>query len=295
MTLLNSFPWPSPPGSSIKPQWNGRHFTLGGQASRVLAYNAETSHWSDDLTSLHEAEAGRDHPIDLASRRLAVSSMGRLHASAPIILDVGCSSGFVLEDLRQTVPHAGLIGADYLRGPLEGLAQRMPDIPILQFDLRKCPLPGACVDGVSCLNVLEHIDAHETALAEIYRILRPGGIAHIEVPAGPALYDIYDEHLMHHRRYCLNDLVSLASKIGFQVDKATHLGFAVFPAFWWVKSRNRKKLTRPAEEKTRLVAAQIRATRVNPLFAALIRLETAVGRRLSYPWGIRCVSVLRKC
>ena len=231
MTLLDSFPWPSPPGISIKPQWNGRHFTLGGQASRVLAYDAETSHWSDDLTSLHEAEAGHDHPIDLASRRLAVSSMGRLHASAPIILDVGCSSGFVLEDLRQTLPQASLIGADYLRGPLEGLAQRMPDIPILQFDLRKCPLPGACVDGVSCLNVLEHIDAHETALAEIYRILRPGGIAHIEVPAGPALYDIYDEHLMHHRRYCLTDLVSLARKIGFIGRKSYPPRIRCFPCF----------------------------------------------------------------
>ena len=294
MTLLDSFPWPSPPGSSIKPQWNGRHFTLGGQANRVLAYDAETSHWSDDLTSLHEAEAGHDHPIDVASRRLAVSSMRRLHASAPIILDVGCSSGFVLEDLRQTLPQASLIGADYLRGPLEGLAQRMPEIPILQFDLRKCPLPGACVDGVSCLNVLEHIDAHETALAEIYRILRPGGIAHIEVPAGPALYDIYDEYLMHHRRYRLTDLVSLARKAGFIVEKATHLGFAVFPAFWWVKSRNRKKLILPAEQKARLVAAQIRATRVNPLFAGLIKLETLAGRHLSYPCGIRGVVVLKK-
>jgi ubiquinone/menaquinone biosynthesis C-methylase UbiE len=174
------------------------------------------------------------------------------------------------------------------------LAQRMPDVPILQFDLRKCPLPDACVDGVSCLNVLEHIDAHETALAEIYRILKPGGTAHIEVPAGPGLYDIYDEHLMHHRRYRLPDLVSLARKTGFAIEKATHLGFTVFPAFWWVKNRNRKKLTLPAEEKARLVAAQIRTTRMNHLFAALMKLETLAGRHLSYPFGIRGVVVLKK-
>ena len=63
---------------------------------RILAYHAEASHWSEDLTSLHEAEAGRDHPIDVASRRLAVGSMRRLALAAPTILDVGCSSGFVV-------------------------------------------------------------------------------------------------------------------------------------------------------------------------------------------------------
>jgi ubiquinone/menaquinone biosynthesis C-methylase UbiE len=294
MTSLDAFPWPPPPGNTINPLWNGRNFDLGDRISRVLAYSAETSHWSDDLTFLHETEAGHDHPIDLASRRLAVASMKRLQAHAPIILDVGCSSGFVLEDLRQSLPQAGLIGADYLRGPLEGLAQRMPDMPIMQFDLRKCPLPDACVDGVTCLNVLEHIDDHAAALAEIHRILKPGGLAHIEVPAGPALYDIYDEHLLHHRRYRLADLVSLARQTGFSVEKATHLGFAVYPAFWWVKNRNRRKLHLPVEQKKRLVTAQIRATRVNLLFAALIKLETLIGRHLSYPLGIRCVSVLRK-
>lgn len=294
MSSFDSFPWPPPPETSLRPRWNGRNFEWGDQTCRVLAYDGESSHWSEYLTSLHEIEAGHDHPIDLASRRLAVSSMERLAVNAPIILDAGCSSGFVLEDLRQMLPHARLIGADYLRGPLEGLAQRMPDIPILQFDLRRCPLPTACVDGVTSLNVLEHIDDHQTALAEIHRILKPGGLAHIEVPAGPALYDIYDEHLMHHRRYRLADLVSLARQTGFVVEKATHLGCLVYPAFYWVKHRNRRKLSLPADEKNRLVIAQIRATRSNPLFAILLKLETAVGRHLSYPWGIRCVCRLRK-
>jgi ubiquinone/menaquinone biosynthesis C-methylase UbiE len=254
----------------------------------------DSSHWSDDLTSLHEVEAGRDHPIDLASRRLAVASMKRLNVAAPIILDTGCSSGFVLEDLQRALPNARLIGADYLRGPLESLALRMSDIPILQFDLRRCPLADACVDGITCLNVLEHIDDHEAALREIHRILKSGGIAHIEVPAGPALFDIYDEYLMHHRRYRMGELMDLARRAGFTVTKKTHLGFSVFPAFWWVKTRNRKMLSRPTEEKARMVAAQIRSTRTNPLFAAVIKMETMIGRYFTFPWGIRCVVELRK-
>ena len=296
MTSLKTFPWPIPPGIADQPRWTGRGFEFGphGESCRLLAYEVGSSHWSNDLTSLHETEAGHDHPIDRASRYLAVASMKRLKSDTPIILDVGCSSGFVLDELRQALPQANLLGADYLRGPLEGLAQRMPEIPILQFDLRKCPLPSACVDGVTCLNVLEHIDDHVTALAEIYRILKPGGIAHIEVPAGPDLFDIYDEYLLHHRRYRLPELVALAKRTGFTVEKATHLGFSVFPAFWWVKRVNRKKMHLPAPEKARLVAAQIRTTRVNPFFAAVIKAETLLGHLMSFPWGIRCVCVLRK-
>jgi SAM-dependent methyltransferase len=291
---LESFPWPSPVGTSARPTWDGRRFKVGDETSRILTYTTETSHWSDNLTFLHETEAGRDHPIDQASRRLGVATMCRITQPAPVILDVGCSSGFVLEDLRRAMPQAGLIGADYLRTPLESLAKRIPEMPILQFDLRKCPLPDACVDGVTCLNVLEHIDDHAAALAEIHRILKPGGLAHIEVPMGPALYDLYDEHLLHHRRYRLAELLTLARQAGFQSERSTHLGFFIFPAFWLVKHRNRKQSGLPAEEKARLVAAQIRTTRANPVFGAIIRLETFLGRFFPYPFGIRCVCMLRR-
>jgi ubiquinone/menaquinone biosynthesis C-methylase UbiE len=292
---LGDFPWPAVSVGGVMPVWTGTDFLIGQQHLRVASYDSDSSHWSEDLTSLHETEAGRDHPMDRASRRLAVQTMRQLGANRKAtILDVGCSTGFVLENLRAALPQADLIGADYLPGPLEGLARRMADIPILQFDLRQCPLPDACVDGITCLNVLEHIDDHERALGHLYRILKPGGLAHIEVPAGPRLYDIYDEYLMHHRRYRLAELINLARAKGFTVAEATHLGFGVYPAFWCVKRKNRRKMAAPPEEKARLVIGQIRRTRVNRLFALMIQLETALGRVLAYPCGIRCVVVLRK-
>jgi SAM-dependent methyltransferase len=294
MATLETFPWPRLPDRDAAPVWRGTGFISGDQECRVLAYQTAESHWSDDLTSLHEAEAGRHHPIDVASRELAVVSMRGIRHDGPVLLDVGCSSGFVLEDLQLAMPHASLIGADYLQGPLEGLARRMSNIPLLQFDLRKCPLSDGCIDGVTCLNVLEHIDDHAAALGEIHRILRPGGIAHIEVPAGPELFDIYDERLLHHRRYRLAELITLAERAGFRVEKATHLGCFVFPMFWMVKKRNRRKLSLPVEVKERLVADQIRSTSSSPVLAGIMRTETLLGRYLSYPWGIRCVAVLSK-
>ena len=98
-----------------------------------------------------------------------------ISGAAPIILEVGCSSGFLLREMRAAIPQAMLIGSDFISGPLEALHQSMPDLPLLQFDLVQCPLPSDSIDAVVALNVLEHIEDHQGALRQMFRILRPGG------------------------------------------------------------------------------------------------------------------------
>jgi len=92
-------------------------------------------------------------------------------------------------------------------------------MPPLEFDLTQCPLKGESVDVVVLLNVLEHIEDDALALHQVYRILKPGGIAVIQVPANQRLYDVYDLLLMHHRRYSLRELRQIAQKAGFQIAK----------------------------------------------------------------------------
>jgi SAM-dependent methyltransferase len=292
---LTEFPWPALSPIGDRPRWQGEYFLVGQERNQVLCYEAADSNWRPELTALHEVEAGSNHPIDQASRTLAVRSLRRFTPQQDIIvLDVGCSSGFLLEELRQAEPKMALIGADFIRQPLSVLACRLPGVPLLQFDLRKCPLPDQCVDAVTALNVLEHIDRDAVALRQIWRILKPGGLAHIEVPAGPHLYDIYDEHLMHHRRYELQHLVGTAREAEFEVLKATHLGVLMYPVFAWVKRKNRRFLHRPTEEKQQIVSRQIRTTSHSHLLRVLLRLETAIGDTIDYPFGIRCVLILRK-
>lgn len=294
------YPFPASPLHPTPFRWTGRQFVAtegdGSQACNVLTYDQTPSNWSDDLTRLHEDEAGEKHPIDIASRRLALRSIRKwVTRPSPVLLDVGCSSGHLLKEMIATVPDALVIGADYIPELLERLAARMPGVPLLQFDLRRCPLPDDSIDAVTCLNVLEHIDDDALALRQIHRILRGGGgIAHIEVPAGPHLYDIYDEQLMHHRRYRLADLLQLAKSIGFEVLAATHLGFLVYPAFRAVKLKNRALLSKSAEEKRAIVSGQIRSTRQSLPLTMAIKLEAALGRMMRFPVGIRCVVVLRK-
>jgi ubiquinone/menaquinone biosynthesis C-methylase UbiE len=273
---LSDFPWP--PLAGEIPHWNGKHFVVGSVEHRFLRYGDAQSAWSDQLTAMHEAEASSTHPIDLASRSLALQSMQRM-----------------LEDFRLRIPAAQVIGSDYLVNVVEKASKRIPNVPFIQFDLRKCPLPDSCVDAVSALNVLEHIDDDFTALKEIRRILKSAGIAHIEVPADPSSFDLYDEVLMHFRRYRLSELVAKAREAGFAILNATHLGFFIYPAFKFVKRRNQKvgkNLTH--EEKTLLVARQIGTTARAKALSVAFKFEQLLGRVASYPIGIRAVLRLQK-
>ena len=291
---LSDFPWPPLPGSAEVPYWNGRRFVVGSVEHSFLCYGVTQSAWSDQLTEMHEAEARSTHPIDIASRSLALQSMQQLKGS-PVILDIGCSSGFLLEDFRLHIPGVQLIGSDYLVNVVEKASQRIPNVPFIQFDLRMCPLPESCVDAISALNVLEHIDDDFTALKEIRRILKPAGIAHVEVPADPSSFDLYDEVLMHFRRYRLSELAAKAQEAGFAILKATHLGFFIYPAFKFVKRRNQKTgKDLSHEDKTLLVAQQIRKTARARALSVAFKLEQLLGGVISYPIGIRAVLRLQK-
>jgi SAM-dependent methyltransferase len=293
---FDRFPWPPIGDRKAIPTWDGARFVVDLERFEILTYSQSESAWSPELTALHEKEASASHPIDIASRRMAIESMKLLESRInPIILDVGCSSGFLVEDLLREFPKAAIIGADYLPNVVLSAAQRVQGAPFLQFDLRNSPLATECLDGVTALNVLEHIDNDFKALKEIYRILKRGGLAHIEVPADPSSFDLYDEVLMHFRRYQLRDLAMKSLDAGFSILKATHLGFFVYPLFKIVKRRNQKagkNLT--YDEKKALVAQQIGGTARAGLLSIVFKLERIFGLVMSYPIGIRAVLRLQK-
>jgi SAM-dependent methyltransferase len=289
------FPWPSLPSCAEKPFWTGHGFKVGSGIEPVLAYGGEKSGWSDELTAFHEKTAGGNHFIDVASRRHALDQTKKhIQNISPVILEIGCSSGFMLRLLRKQFPNALTIGSDYVIGALLRLAREIPDLPLLQFDLTTCPLPDDHLDAVILLNVLEHIPDDAAAIAQVFRILRPGGIAVIEVPAGPALFDYYDQLLMHHRRYSFTMLNHLVQRTNFRVINRSHLGFFLYPGFWIVKQRNRRSTLPNHTNIRKAVDRNIRDSGRSGLFKIFMQFELFLGRWISYPFGIRCLLTLQK-
>ena len=187
-----------------------------------------------------------------------------------------------------------MIGSDFIADPLGRLAEQMPGVPLLRFDMVECPLPSASVDAVVLLNVLEHIEDDGAAVSQMARVLRPGGIAVVEVPAGPGLYDVYDKYLQHYRRYRLADLCRLLERAGLPVVDRSHLGAVLYPAFAVTKKHNQRWLGTSEDVQRRVVQTSITATERSRLVRWAFALEALGARWFSYPIGIRCTAVAVK-
>jgi len=288
-----TLPFALPPLTSAdaSPEWIGIGFRVGSRVVPILSYSGNTDGWTDDLTALHEDTAGHTHPIDVASRRDAVAQLqSRLNVTTPTILDVGCSSGYMLCDLTTAFPTATVMGADVVHGPLERLAKASPGVPLFRFDVQTCPLPSGVIDAVVMLNVLEHVADDQAALGQVYRILKPGGLVVIEVPAGPHLFDDYDRALKHFRRYRLSDVAHAVEQAGFRVLRQSHLGFLLYPAFA-VTKRLEQRAHRAPDDLRQHVEHQVTKTATSRVVGLALALEARLGRWVRYPFGIRCVVV----
>lgn len=75
-----------------------------------------------------------------------------------------------------------VVGADAHAGYLAAARGRYADLPLVRVADR-LPFPDGSFDSVSALDVLEHTRSERTTLAEIGRVLRPGGLLVVTVPA----------------------------------------------------------------------------------------------------------------
>jgi SAM-dependent methyltransferase len=108
-------------------------------------------------------------------------------------------------------------------------------------DLLALPFPDASFDRVIASEVLEHIPDDGTAMAELTRVLRPGGLAAVTVPRWLpervcwALSDAYHANEGGHIRIYRAD--ALAARLGHAGLTVTGTGYAhaLHSPYWWLK------------------------------------------------------------
>ena len=94
------------------------------------------------------------------------------------VLDIGCGSGAYIEPVCQRLPQGGhLLAGDLSWGMLCSVAVKSLPVcvSLLNADATQIPLPDGCCDVVLANHVLFDIPQIEAAVAEIRRVLRPGG------------------------------------------------------------------------------------------------------------------------
>ncbi len=253
-----------------------------------------TVNWSEDLEEFHE-ESTRDHPLEVLTRGAVLSQLD-IRTSTPKIIEVGCSTGYLLEDLRAVYPRATLVGLDLIASGLRKAHAALPDCPVAQADACELPVTDGCADAVVSVNLLEHVKDDRRALGEITRVLRPGARAVLVVPAGPGLYDYYDRFLHHERRYARGEMAHKARCVGLHVESDLYLGSVVYPGFVALKKRNRLRFDRLAgSELEERVRRDYGDTRKSAVFGAACGLERRLLRHgVHLPFGIRGLTVVRR-
>ena len=94
-------------------------------------------------------------------------------------LDVGCGTGFLTIELAHKVTASGqVIGIDKSEEMVIATAERCADLPWVSSqsgDVTALPFDDQQFDIVSCTQVLLYVDAVDTAISEMMRVLKPGG------------------------------------------------------------------------------------------------------------------------
>jgi SAM-dependent methyltransferase len=169
------------------------------------------------------------------------------------LLDLGCGAGrHAFEALRRG---ARVVAFDYDETELKDVAAMAPAWPdddelpgsargaCVRGDATRLPYPDAAFDRVIAAEVLEHIADDDTAIAELARVLRPGGTMAVTVPAWLAervcwlLADDYHAPAVpggHVRIYTESGLRAKLRGAGLQPG-VSHHAHGIHSPYWWLR------------------------------------------------------------
>ena len=202
------------------------------------------------------------------------------------ILDAGCGTGGLIRRLETRHPAWTWTGVDVEPLACELAGSRCTS-RIVAGSLTALPFADDAFDAVVCSDVLYHLDDEGGALREIFRVLRPGGIVVINVPAHRWLWSYHDVTVHGRRRYERAGLTKILRAARFEVGQITHWNTLALP----LVVVRRKLLPAPRSgSDVRLYPRPVEA-----LFFTGTRLENIWLRRVGpLPFGSSLLAKARK-
>jgi SAM-dependent methyltransferase len=142
------------------------------------------------------------------------------------VLEIGCGSGANFKVLEKF----GKISAIELDEASREAANHRKITKVIDGYLPDgIDMPDNAFELVALLDVLEHIEDDEGALARINRLLKPEGHTIITVPAFQFIWSHHDDLNHHFRRYTRKGLVQKVRAAGLQVCYSTYANCLLFP------------------------------------------------------------------
>ncbi|HVF56862.1 MAG TPA: class I SAM-dependent methyltransferase [Pyrinomonadaceae bacterium] len=147
------------------------------------------------------------------------------------ILDAGCGTGGMLSWLGRYGERERVFGIDVSQTALDFCRERGHG-NLVRASATHLPFADSLFDLVTSFDVLVQIPGEESdvvALGEMWRVLRPGGVAFVRVAAYEWMRSGHDEALGTQRRYTLNELKAKMEGAGFKIFRATYANTFLLP------------------------------------------------------------------
>ena len=144
----------------------------------------------------------------------------------PRILDTGCGTGGNLVHLARL---GRAVGVDLVAEATVGCRNR--GVPAVRGGVLALPFVDRSFDVVTSFDVIYHewVSDDEAAVAEMARVLRPGGLLLVRVPALMVLWGAHDKAVLSRHRYTRRELAGLLESRGLEVVRSTYCNSFLFP------------------------------------------------------------------
>jgi SAM-dependent methyltransferase len=198
------------------------------------------------------------------------------------ILDAGCGTGGILQRLGNPERN---VGVDLAPEAISFCQQRgLSNVRL--GDISTLPFADGSFDAVVCSSVLYHEWVQDVAGAvrELRRVLRPGGLLIVVLPAFRFLHSAHDDAVKTARRFRKKEVRWLLSKNGFRIRRLTYWTTLLFPLAVAARTLRGRKEGRDFD------AGKFQ----NNLFSKIMSVELGLMRYVSWPFGVALFAVARR-
>jgi SAM-dependent methyltransferase len=209
----------------------------------------------------------------------------------PRVLDAGCGTGTNLIFLRRYGNPYGL--ELHWRGLQLARERGLPGLT--QGSVAALPYVTSSIDVVVSFDVLYclHAAAEASAISEMYRVLKPGGVLIVNVAAMKMLKGDHSVLGGEVRRYSRDELKDKLQRAGFRVSRLTYTNAVLFPVVALVRGFQRLRGLKGGDQNPGDFA--VPPAPVNALFSGLLAIESVlVTAGVNMPVGSSLLCLARK-